>query len=368
MNNNLANIKKSIFFLNKNECVAIPTETVYGLAANAYSSKSVKKIYALKKRHKNNPSIVHYSSLNQLQKDCELNKNFLILYKKFCPGPITFVLKLKKKSRISRIVTNNKKTVAVRFPKNKLTQKLLKLLKYPLAAPSANISTKISPVSKDDVKEEFGNKIKFILDGGRSIIGLESTIISLIDKPKILKYPLAAPSANISTNISPVSKEDVKDEFGKKIKFILDGGRSQVGLESTIISLINKPQILRLGGIKISEINKLLKTNLKFNKKNIKTPSPGQSKVHYSPGIPLKLNVKKPKLNEAFILIKKRKFSDKNFYYLTKNKNLKEAAKNLYKTLRMIKRKKYKSISVEKIPNIGFGQAINDRLIRASKL
>ncbi len=180
---------------------------------------------------------------------------------------------------------------------------------------------------------------------------------------------MAAPSANISTNISPVSKEDVKDEFGKRIKFILDGGRSEVGLESTIISLVNKPQILRLGGIKISEINKALKTNLKFNKKNIKTPSPGQSKVHYSPGIPLKLNVKNSKQsNEGFILIKKRKFSDKNFYYLTKNKNLKEAAKNLYKTLRMIKRKKYKSISVEKIPNVGFGQAINDRLIRASKL
>ena len=97
MNNNLANIKKSIFFLNKNECVAIPTETVYGLAANAYSSESVKKIYSLKKRPRNNPSIVHYSSLSQLKKDCELNKNFLILYKKFCPGPITFILKLKKK-------------------------------------------------------------------------------------------------------------------------------------------------------------------------------------------------------------------------------------------------------------------------------
>ena len=82
MNNNLANIKKSIFFLNKNDCVAIPTETVYGLAANAYSSKAVKKIYALKKRPRNNPSIVHYSNLKQLKKDCELNKNFFILYKK----------------------------------------------------------------------------------------------------------------------------------------------------------------------------------------------------------------------------------------------------------------------------------------------
>ena len=308
MNNNLANIKKSIFFLNKNECVAIPTETVYGLAANAYSSKSVKKIYSLKKRPRNNPSIVHYSNLNQLKKDCEINKNFLILYKKFCPGPLTFVLKLKKKSRISRIVTNNKKTVAVRFPKNKLTQKLLKLLKYPLAAPSANISTKISPVSKDDVKEEFGNKIKFILDGGRSKIGLESTIISLVDKPRIL----------------------------------------------------------RLGGIERTKINKVLNKNIKYDRTNKKITVPGQSKLHYSPGIPIKLNTLKPKNNEAFILIKKRKKSYKNYYYLSKNKNLKQAAKNLYKILRVIKKKNYKSIAVEKIPNIGFGEAINDRLKRAS--
>ena len=308
MNNNLANIKKSIFFLNKNECVAIPTETVYGLAANAYSSKSVKKIYSLKKRPRNNPSIVHYSNLNQLKKDCEINKNFLILYKKFCPGPLTFVLKLKKESRISRIVTNNKKTVAVRFPKNKLTQKLLKLLKYPLAAPSANISTKISPVSKDDVKEEFGNKIKFILDGGRSKIGLESTIISLVDKPKIL----------------------------------------------------------RLGGIERTKINKVLNKNIKYDRTNKKITVPGQSKLHYSPGIPIKLNTLKPKNNEAFILIKKRKKSYKNYYYLSKTKNLKQAAKNLYKILRMIKNKNYKSIVVERIPNIGFGEVINERLKRAS--
>ena len=310
MKNNLSNIKKSKYYLDKNECVGIPTETVYGLAANAYSSKATAKIFKLKKRPKKNPLIVHYINLKMLKKDCEINNIFLKLFKKFCPGPITFVLKLNKNSKISKNVTNNNKTLAVRFPRKTLTRKLL----------------------------------------------------------KILKYPLAAPSANISTNISPVSKEDVKDEFGNKIKFILDGGRSQVGLESTIISLINKPQILRLGGIKISEINKVLKTNLRFNKNKINTPSPGQSKVHYSPGIPIKLNVKTPKMNEAFVLIKKRKFSDKNFYYLTKNKNLKEAAKNLYKTLRMIKRKKYKSISVEKVPNIGFGQAINDRLVRASKL
>tara|TARA_Y100000590_G_scaffold127782_1_gene146099 strand:- start:119 stop:1051 length:933 start_codon:yes stop_codon:yes gene_type:complete len=308
MNNNLANIKKSVAFLNKGDCVAIPTETVYGLAANAYSDKAVKKIYTLKKRPKNNPSIVHYCTLSQLKKDCILNKNFFILYKKFCPGPITFILKIRNESNISKYVTNKKRTLAVRFPKNKITQSLLKFLNYPLAAPSANISTKISPVSADDVREEFGNKIKFILDGGRSKIGLESTIISLVDKPKIL----------------------------------------------------------RLGGMERKKINKVLNKNVKYHQTNKKITVPGQSKLHYSPGIPIKLNIIKSKPGEAFILIKKRKKSYKNYYYLSKTKNLKQAAKNLYRILRLIKNKNYKSIVVEKIPNIGFGEAINDRLKRAS--
>ena len=310
MKNNFSNIKKTKYYLDKNECVGIPTETVYGLAANAYSKKATSKIFKLKKRSKNNPLIVHYHNLAMLTNDCRINNNFIKLYKKFCPGPITFVLNLKKESKISKNVTNNKKTLAVRFPKHSVTRKLL----------------------------------------------------------KILKYPLAAPSANISTKISPVTKEDVIDEFGKKIKFVLDGGVSNIGLESTIVSLINKPHILRLGGIEISKINKVMKNNLKFNRKKKKMIVPGQGKIHYSPGIPIRLNIKKPKLDEAFILIKKRKLSGKNFYYLSKNNNLKEAAKNLYKTLRIIKKNKFKSIAVEKISNIGFGEAINDRLIRASKL
>ena len=309
MNNNLANIKKSITFLNKNHCVAIPTETVYGLAANAYSNKAVKKIYTLKKRPKNNPSIVHYSNLNQLKKDCVLNKNFFILYKKLCPGPITFILKIKKESQISKLVTNNKKTVAVRFPKNKITQKLLKILTYPLAAPSANISTKISPVSANDVREEFG----------------------------------------------------------KKIKFILNGGNSKIGLESTIINLVKKPEILRHGGIEIEKINKILRTKVKFKSKKNKILAPGQGRIHYSPHIPMRLNIKNPHSDEAYLLIKRRKLKKKNYFYLTKNKNLKEVGKNLYKTLRLIKKMKYKKISVEKIPKKGLGITINDRLIRAAK-
>ena len=309
MKNNLSNIKKAKYYLNKKECIGIPTETVYGLAANAYSNLATSRIFSLKKRPKHNPLIVHYHNLNDLKKDCEINENFLKIYKRFCPGPITFVLKLKNKSKISKNVTNYKSTLAIRFPSHPLTRSLLKELPYPLAAPSANISTKISPVSKEDVKEEFG----------------------------------------------------------KKLKFILDGGRSKVGLESTIISLINKPKIMRFGGIEVEKINKILKRKIKFLYKSKKIITPGQGKLHYSPGIPISLNKNKPLTDEAFILIKKRKLSDKNYFYLSKNQNLKEAARNLYKTLRMIKKKKYKKIAVEKIPNKGLGQAINDKLIRASK-
>ena len=309
MKKDLSNIKKSKFFLNRNECIGIPTETVYGLAANAYSDLATSKIFKLKKRPKNNPLIVHYYSLEKLKKDCKINQNFIKLYKKFCPGPITFILKLKSKNKISKNVTNKKKTLAVRFPNHSLTRKLLKELDFPLAAPSANISTKVSAVSKKDVEEEFGNKIKFILDGGSSKIGLESTIINF--------YP--------------------------------------------------KPAILRLGAIDVSKINKVLKNKVNYKVKNNKNIVPGQGKLHYSPGIKIRRNVKNPKKHEAFLLIKKRKISDKNFFYLTKNNNLNEAGKNLYKTLRMIKKLKYNSISVEKIPNKGIGQTINDRLIRASK-
>ena len=309
MKNNLSNIKKAIKYLNNNECVGIPTETVYGLAANAYSDKGTLKIFKLKKRPKKNPLIVHYYNLNDLKKDCLISLKFLKLYKKFCPGPISFVLKLKRNSRISNNVTNNKKNIAVRFPRHQLTRRLL----------------------------------------------------------KVLKYPLAAPSANLSRKISPVSKKDVVDEFGKKIKFILDGGRSKIGVESTIVSLINKPKILRLGGIERNKINKFLinKNKKKYKIKNIVVP--GQGKIHYSPEIPIRLNIKNPKKYEAFMLIKKRKISKKNFFYLSKKKNLKEAEKNLYKTLKIIKKNKFKSIAVEKIPDIGFGETINDRLIRASK-
>src|SRR5210317_1549594 len=286
MKNNLSNIKKAKNILDHQDCVAVPTETVYGLAANAYSDKAVKKIFKLKKRPQNNPLIVHYHNIDDLKRDCEINSDFLKLYKKFSPGPITYVLNLKKTSKISKFATNNKSTLAVRFPKHNLMRKLLKLLKYPLAAPSANLSTKVSSVCFQDVKDDFGNKLKFILDGGRA----------------------------------------------------------SVGVESTIISLVNKPQILRLGSLEVSSIENCL-----------------NKKLH------LKLNIKKPNKNEAYLLLKKRNNLKDNYYYLSNKGNLKEAIKNLYRTLRKIKKDNFKSLAVERIKNQGLGKTINDRLLRASK-
>ena len=304
-----SNIKKAKLYLDKNDCIAVPTETVYGLAGNAYSSLSVKKIFRLKKRPMDNPLIVHYLDIKRLHQDCHLNDNFIKLYNKFCPGPITFILKLKKGSKISRFVTNNQKSLAVRFPKHSLLRKLLKNLDYPLAAPSANISTRLSPVKKSDVVEEFGSKVKFILNGGRC----------------------------------------------------------KIGLESTIINIIKKPEILRFGGLDILKIEKVLnkKALIKINSKN--KISPGQFPLHYSPGIPIRINAKKPIENEAFVLIKKKRNNSKNYYYLSKTSDFDQAAKNLYSTLRKIKKKGYKKIAVEKIPNTGLGKTINDRLNRAAK-
>ncbi len=302
---NLIKAKKNI---ENNNVIGIPTETVYGLAGNAYSNKSIKKIFTLKKRPYYNPLIIHFSNLKKLRKDVVLNNTFLKLYKAFCPGPITFILKKNPKSEISDMATARKNTVAVRFPKHKVVRKLLSLLNVPLAAPSANISSRLSPTSSNDVADEFKNKIKFILDGGRSRIGLESTIIDLTTSPKILRHGFITPE----------------------------------------------------------KISKILKTKIEINKRVKKIKSPGQLKLHYSPGIPVRIGMQIPKKSDAVIGFGKRFKTKKNHFNLSKNGNLNEAANSLYRTLRKIKNNGFKSIIVNKIPNLGIGIAINDRLKKAS--
>ena len=305
---NSANLKKAKKNIENNNVIGMPTETVYGLAGNAYSNKSVTKIFKLKKRPTFNPLIIHFKNLSDLKNNVILNKAFTKLYKAFCPGPITFILKRKTKSKISKIATARKKTVAVRIPKHKVARSLL----------------------------------------------------------KILEVPLAAPSANIASKLSPTSAKDIVDEFGNKIKLILDGGQCKIGLESTIIDLTVKPTILRPGSISAEKIQKILKKKVTINNNPKKIKGPGQLKLHYSPGIPIIMNSKYPKKNQAFIGFGKKFKHGKNNFNLSKNGSLKEAANNLYKTMRKIKKRNFKSIAITRIPNIELGRAINDRLIKAS--
>jgi len=303
---NKKTMHKSVVNLKKGNVIGLPTETVYGLAGNAYSKIAVHKIFNLKKRPRKNPLIVHYLNYKHADKDVVLNRHFYKLYKKFCPGPITFVLRKRNKTKIQSSVTAKLNTVAIRFPNHKAIRSILKKL----------------------------------------------------------NFPLAMPSANLSSRLSPVSAQDVADEFKTKIKIIVNSGKSKIGIESTVVSLIGKPKILRHGIIDAKTINKILKIGIL--RKDLKIISPGMLKKHYSPGIPVLLNQKKSEKNCALITFG-RKYKDKtDCFNLSKKSDLKEAASNLYKTLRKIKNQGYKKIYVVKIPKVGPGIAINDRLERAA--
>ena len=300
-------LKKTVLSLKKDNIAGLPTETVYGLAGNAYSKKAIKKIYKLKKRPQKNPLIIHYDNIKDAEQDVVFNKYFFKLHKKFSPGPITYILKKKKSSKINQVAIANLKTVAIRFPNHYIIKSILKLT----------------------------------------------------------GFPLAMPSANISSGLSPVNALDVLDDFGNRLDIIIDGGKSQIGIESTVLDLTGKPKILRPGVISANEIKSFLKTNL--SKKSAKIKSPGMLKKHYSPGIPVIIGRKPTNSDQAYIVFGKKNKNARNYYNLSKKGNLKEAAANLYKIMRKIKNNGFKKIFISKIPNIGPGIAINDRLKRASK-
>ena len=305
---NSRNLIKIINILKKNGIIGLPTETVYGLAGNAYSNSAVKKIFKIKKRLKKNPLIIHYYNLDQAKKDVLLDRKFYKIYKKFSPGPITYIVKKKNNSKIKPLASGNLKTVGIRFPKNKIIRKLLKKLEFPLAMPSANKSSGVSPVKPLDVFEEFNNKIK-----------------------------------------------------------VVDGGISKIGIESTVLNLVDKVCILRPGIITPKQIESVLKTKLKIFTKQTILKSPGLLKKHYSPGIPMYMNKNKCPDKYAFITFGNKYPVTRNSFNLSRKSNLNEAAKNLYKFFRIVKKRGYKKIYVAKIPNTGVGIAINDRLKRASK-
>lgn len=187
-----SSLAKSIEILNGGGLICIPTETVYGLAANAISEKAVEKIFQLKQRPSNNPLIVHIASITELERVAiDLPELAIRLAEAFWPGPLTLVLK--KHHSIPGIVTAGRDTVAVRVPDHKLSLKLLNQLGYPLAAPSANRSGAISPTSATHVASSFGANAPYVPDGGPCKLGVESTIIGFLDDRTVLPAWISSP-------------------------------------------------------------------------------------------------------------------------------------------------------------------------------
>ncbi len=312
-----SNIDSAKEILELGELVAIPTETVYGLAANAFSENAVKKIFALKNRPSFNPLIVHIASVSQLATVAvNVPPLALKLAETFWPGPLTLLLE--KNSTVPNAVTAGNTTVAVRVPNHSLTLELLKQL----------------------------------------------------------SFPVAAPSANPYMSISPTKPEHVKKYFDGKLKFILDGGACQEGIESTIIGFKNEKAVLfREGSCAISEIEKITGTLLLADADSAKPQAPGMMKRHYAPNTPLILtsNYEKVLQKNAHKNVGILTFTNLGtksntviYKYLSQSESLKEAASNLYATLIDMDSLGLDLIIAVYMPNKGIGKTINDRLERAS--
>lgn len=316
----MAEISKDLIkaksFLEKGELVAIPTETVYGLAANALDPVAAAKIFEAKERPTFDPLIVHTYSLEQVYEFVEsIHPQLLKLAKAFWPGPLTLLLP--KKNNIPSLVTSGLDRVGVRVPNHSLTLELLKQLTFPLAAPSANPFGYISPTTAEHVNKQLGHKIPFILDGGACQVGLESTIVG--------------------------------EENGEII-------------------------VYRLGGLSIDEIEKVIgKVTIQLNQSS-NPKAPGQLKSHYAPKKPVVLGdlkeLQKTYSNKKIgaIVFGEEHVLSKDIVIknLSSTKNYNEAAVNLFSYLRELDEADVEVIISQLLPEFGLGIAINDRLTRAA--
>ena len=290
--------------------VIFPTETVYGLGGDATNLRAIKKIYNLKKRPLENPLICHFKNIKEIKENFEINSLDNEIIKKFCPGPLTIILKKRKKCKIHTAVSNNLNYIGCRIPKNKIAINILKSVNFPIAAPSANISTKISPTQTNHISKKLKDNT-LIINGGKSLLGLESTVVKT-SKNKIL--------------------------------------------------------ILRLGSISIEEIRKKIPNNdIEIKNLNQKV-SPGNQKKHYAPNLPIRINVTKVLKNEGLLNFGKNNMkSNICEYNLSAKGSLKEASKNFFNFFFLIDNNKLcKGIAVAPIPSQDLGITINDRLKRAS--
>ncbi|TAH00446.1 MAG: threonylcarbamoyl-AMP synthase [Sphingobacteriales bacterium] len=309
-------IAQAAHWLQQGETVAIPTETVYGLAANALNEKAVLKIYAAKNRPHFNPLIIHIHSAEEIIRYASVvPERCFQLIQQFTPGPITFLLP--KKTIIPDLVTAGSNKVAIRIPAHPLTQQLLQAINFPLAAPSANPFGYVSPVTAQHVYKGLNAKIPYILDGGSAGVGLESTIVSF------------------DTN--------------------------------------NEVVIERLGGVSVEAIEEAIGKPVILNLSHQKPNTPGQLKSHYATAKPLLLgNIEEliqQHANEKIALLTLNKQPVKPpvaySFALSEAGDLEEAAANLFTQLRAIDATDATIIVAALVPEMGIGRAINDRLRRA---
>jgi L-threonylcarbamoyladenylate synthase len=310
------NILEAKKLLDQGQLVAIPTETVYGLAANALNVEAVSQIFSVKNRPKFDPLIIHVSGLDQIERFAfDISDDILKLAEEFSPGPITFLVK--KRDEIPDLVTSGLDRVAIRIPNHTITLDLLKSLDYPLAAPSANPFGYVSPTTSAHVYAQLGSEIPYILEGGPCQVGLESTI---------------------------------------------------VGEEDGHITIYRK------GGLEIESIEDLLGKKIQLKEHSSSNPiAPGMLEKHYSPGKSMRIveSLKKGDFDSektAFLGFNKKHpyVKKENQFLLSEKSDLKQAAQRLFTGLRFLDNPNFEQVLVQLLPEIGLGRAINDRLKRAA--
>ena len=312
-------VKRAAVLLKEGALVAIPTETVYGLAANALNDAAVAQIFEAKDRPAYDPLIIHTDRIEKIQHLVEeIPAPLKKLLDAFSPGPLTFLLR-KKADGISDQVTAGLPTVAVRIPAHPITQELLSLIDFPVAAPSANPFGYISPTRAQHVADQLGEQVPYILDGGNCDFGLESTIVGLADDGQV--------------------------------------------------------RVFRKGGISIEDIEGIVGPVLVNDVSASNPKAPGMLKSHYAPKTPIYVGQTSQVISNlsgkkiAYIGFNMLNFElpVEDQYLLSMGFDLREAASNLFAVMRQLDQsKKYDAIVADWFPDQGIGKAINDRLRRAS--
>ncbi len=317
----MSNLAKASYLLRSGSVIAIPTETVYGLAGNIYNPDSIKQIYKIKQRPYTSPLIVHTCSLSRAEElVAEFHPLARVLAQRFWPGPLTLLLE--KNNKVPDYITSGHSRVAVRVPSHPMTLELLRSLPFPLAAPSANPFGYISPTTKEHVRKQLGSKIRFILDGGSTHCGLESTIVGF-EGERVIIYRL--------------------------------GGIAQETLEEVV-----------------GEIDRYVKADVQHKY----PPVPGATSRHYSPNTQLEVGnldtlLKKYSKRSLGVLAYKTPVEGitKKYQVVVSRKGcLKEAAKNLFSALHYLDQLEVDQIIAPYFPNYGLGITINERLSRADNV